>query len=65
MKLSPKDNFITYHNIEKTLSKMSMILEQFEFTSFTNIILKLEKKSDYLYKLFKRIINFLQKFPQH
>ena len=34
IKLSTKDNFITYHNIEKTLVKMSKILEKFEFTSF-------------------------------
>ena len=34
IKLSVKDNFITYHNIEKTLVKMSKILEKFEFTSF-------------------------------
>jgi hypothetical protein len=34
IKLSAKDNFITYHNLEKTLSKMSKILEKFEFTSF-------------------------------
>lgn len=35
IKLSPKDNFITYHNINKSLSKMSEILEQFQFTSFS------------------------------
>ena len=34
IKLSVKDNFITYHNIEKTLPKMTKILEKFEFTSF-------------------------------
>ena len=34
IKLSIKDNFITYHNIEKSLSKMSKILTKFEFTSF-------------------------------
>jgi len=34
IKLSVKDNFITYHNIEKTMSKMTKILEKFEFTSF-------------------------------
>ena len=35
IKLSQKDNFITYHNIGKTMSKMSKILKQFEFTSFS------------------------------
>ena len=34
IKLSVKDNFITYHNIKKTMSKMTKILEKFEFTSF-------------------------------
>ena len=34
IKLSLKDNFITYHNIEKTLSKMDKILKEFSFTSF-------------------------------
>ena len=32
--LSTKDNFITYHNIDKTLSKMDKILNEFSFTSF-------------------------------
>lgn len=35
IKLSQKDNFITYYNIGKTMSKMSKILKQFEFTSFS------------------------------
>jgi peptidoglycan-N-acetylglucosamine deacetylase len=34
IKLSKKDNFITYHNLEKTLSKMDKILNEFSFTSF-------------------------------
>ena len=34
IKLPLKDNFITYHNIEKTLSKMDKILNEFSFTSF-------------------------------
>jgi len=40
IKLSVKDNFITYHNIEKTMSKMTKILEKFEFTSFNRYNLK-------------------------
>jgi polysaccharide deacetylase family protein (PEP-CTERM system associated) len=40
IKLSLKDSFITYHNIGKTLSKMSKILEQFQFTSFSRYHLK-------------------------
>ena len=34
IKLSTKNNFITYHNLEKTLSKMDKILNEFSFTSF-------------------------------
>jgi len=38
IKLSLKDNFITYHNIEKTLSKMDKILNDFSFTSFKRFL---------------------------
>jgi len=38
IKLSTKDNFITYHNIEKTLSKMDKILNEFSFTSFEKFL---------------------------
>jgi polysaccharide deacetylase family protein (PEP-CTERM system associated) len=34
------DNFITYHNIEKALSKMDSILKKFEFTSFEKFMSK-------------------------
>ena len=34
------DNFITYHNIEKALSKMDSLLKKFEFTSFEKFISK-------------------------
>ena len=40
IKLSSKDNFITYHNIDKTLSKMDKILNEFSFTSFERFIEK-------------------------
>jgi peptidoglycan-N-acetylglucosamine deacetylase len=33
-----KDRFITYHNIEKTLSKLNEILKLFKFTSFEKYI---------------------------
>lgn len=36
--MSFKDRFITYHNIEKTLSRMTTILKKFQFTSFSNYI---------------------------
>jgi len=36
IKLSKKDNFITYHNIEKAYEKMDELLREFEFTSFSN-----------------------------
>jgi len=32
--MSFKDKFITYHNIEKTFSKMENLLKKFQFTSF-------------------------------
>ena len=35
-----KDNFITYHNLEKSLSKMTDIIKDFQFTSFQNYISK-------------------------
>lgn len=38
--MSFKDRFITYHNIEKTLSRMTGILKKFQFTSFNNYINK-------------------------
>jgi polysaccharide deacetylase family protein (PEP-CTERM system associated) len=38
--MSFKDGFITYHNIEKTLSRMTEILKKFQFTSFSNYINK-------------------------
>lgn len=42
--MSFKDKFITYHNIEKTLSRMTGILKKFQFTSFINYI---NKKDSY------------------
>jgi len=38
IELSKKDNFITYHNINKTYEKMESLLKKFEFTSFRNFI---------------------------
>ena len=32
--LPKKDKFVTYHNIEKTMSRLDEIIKQFEFTSF-------------------------------
>ena len=36
--LPKKDNFITYHNINKAYPKMKELLEEFEFTSFENFL---------------------------
>ncbi len=36
--LSIKDNFITYHNLEKAFSKMDKIIKKFQFTSFERYI---------------------------
>ncbi len=38
--LSKKDNFITYHNIDKTLSKLDEVLSCFQFTSFEKFMKK-------------------------
>ena len=38
IELSKKDNFITYHNIDKAYHKMENLLKKFEFTSFRNFI---------------------------
>jgi len=46
MKLSRKDHFITFHNIDKAYSKMEDLLEKFQFTSFEKFI---HNKSDKLY----------------
>ena len=46
MKLSRKDHFITFHNIDKAYGKMEDLLEKFQFTSFEKFI---HNKSDKLY----------------
>ena len=46
MKLSRKDHFITFHNIDKAYTKMENLLEKFQFTSFEKFI---HNKSDKLY----------------
>jgi len=46
IKLSKKDHFITFHNIDKAFNKMEDLLEKFQFTSFEKFI---HNKSDKLY----------------
>ena len=46
MKLSKKDHFITFHNIDKAYNKMEDLLEKFQFTSFEKFI---HTESDKLY----------------
>ena len=36
IKMSKKDDFITYHNLGKAFDKMDSLLDEFEFTSFEN-----------------------------
>ena len=36
VKMSFKDDFVTYHNIEKSYSRIEKILKSFKFTSYTN-----------------------------
>ena len=38
IKIPKKDYFITYHNIDKAYNKMEILLENFEFTSFSKYI---------------------------
>ena len=38
--LSKNDNFITYHNLEKTSRRLEKLLKKFEFTSFSRFISK-------------------------
>jgi polysaccharide deacetylase family protein (PEP-CTERM system associated) len=40
IKLSAKDNFVTYHNLEKVPEKMSELLRNYNFTSFEEYIKK-------------------------
>ena len=40
IKLPFKENFATYHNINKAYNRMDELLKQFEFTSFSNYISK-------------------------
>jgi len=44
IELSKKDNFITYHNIDKAYNKMENLLKKFEFTSFRNFIVDNKEK---------------------
>ena len=36
--LPKKDKFVTYHNIEKTMTRLGEILKEFEFTSFSRYL---------------------------
>ena len=47
IKLSKTDNFITYHNLEKTSNKLEKLLKKFNFTSFERLI----KDEDYFSNL--------------
>ena len=38
IKLSTKNNFITYHNLDKVFDRMGVLLSNFEFTSFERFI---------------------------
>jgi len=39
--MSKKDEFVTYHNIEKAYGKMDEILKNFQFTSFSEYLQKI------------------------
>jgi hypothetical protein len=38
IQLPVKENFVTYHNIGKAYTRMNELLQQFQFTSFSNFI---------------------------
>ena len=38
IKLSVKNNFITYHNLDKVMERMDYLLSNFKFTSFERFI---------------------------
>ena len=38
IKLSTKNNFITYHNLDKVFPRMDELLSTFEFTSFERFL---------------------------
>ena len=40
IKLPTKENFVTFHNINKAFGKMKKILEEFEFTTFSKFMSK-------------------------
>ena len=40
IQLPLKDNFATFHNIDKAFNRMNQILNEFEFTSFSNYMSK-------------------------
>ena len=40
IKLPRKENFITFHNIEKAFQKMNKLINEFEFTSFSKFLSK-------------------------
>ena len=40
VKLPVKENFVTFHNIEKSFKKMNKLINEFEFTSFSNFLSK-------------------------
>ena len=40
LELPVKDNFVTYHNLNKALPKMTELIQKFQFTSFEKFILK-------------------------
>jgi hypothetical protein len=38
IKLSVKNNFITYHNLDKVMERMDYLLSNFQFTSFERFL---------------------------
>ena len=47
--MNKKDEFVTYHNIEKAYQKMDEILENFQFTSFSKYLQNESQRKNVLY----------------
>ncbi len=44
IKLPFKENFVTFHNIQKAYDKMEFLLQKFKFSSFENFFQNTPKK---------------------
>jgi len=43
--MSKKDNFVTYHNLDKAYTRMEQLIKKFKFTSFLRYMSEFSNKS--------------------